>query len=87
MADLRKVMILDAMSQDGMLILTDAPASYVKQWIKNYNQELEDGKNSYFDHFKKDHYVKVLYDSNDDPVENAEAIGWNEIYNLYNENE
>ena len=87
MADLRKVMILDAMSQDGMLILTDAPASYVKQWIKNYNQELEDGKNSYFDHFKKDYYVKVLYDSGDDPVENAEAIGWDEIYNLYTENE
>lgn len=39
----RKVLITDGMSNDYMLILTNATKQAIEQWCYNYNEELENG--------------------------------------------
>lgn len=81
---LRKVLLVGDMDHDAMLILTDAPAQDIRKWCYNYSQELENGENTYFNGLKDRYYVKVLHDSEEDAPENIEAIGYDEVYDLYN---
>lgn len=81
--ELRKVLLIGDMDHDAMLILTDAPAQDIRKWCYNYTKELENGKNTYFDGLKDRYYVKVLHDSEEDAPENIEAIGYDEVYDLY----
>lgn len=80
--DRRKVLISDGMSNDFMLILTDAPKDEIEKWCRMHNQEMENGENTFFDILKKRYYVNVLFDSEVDDKENIEAIGYDEQYDL-----
>lgn len=82
--DRRKVKITAGMSNDCMIILTDAPKKAIEEWCINYNQEMENRENSYFDFLSREFYVKVLHDSEEDPEENIEIIGYSEAYDLFN---
>lgn len=81
MQDKRKVLITDGMSNDYMLILTNATKQAIKQWCYNYNEELENGQNTYFNKLQKEYYVEVLLDSELD-VANIKDIEYDEIYDL-----
>ncbi len=80
----RKILITSGMSNDVILIITDAPKKIIEEWCRNYNKELENGKNTYFDNLKKDYYVRILHDSeteiNNDDVD---IIGYDEVYDLF----
>lgn len=81
----RKVLITAGMSDDKMLIITDAPKKAIEEWCKNYNKEQENGENSYFDTLKKDYYVRVLHDSAlENDSDDIEVIGYDEVYDLFN---
>ena len=80
----RKILITSGMSNYVILIITDAPKKIIEEWCRNYNKELENGKNTYFDNLKKDYYVRILHDSeteiNNDDVD---IIGYDEVYDLF----
>lgn len=79
----KKVLFTQGMSEDRMLIITDAPKKEIEKWCKNYNREQENGKNTYFDGLKKNFFVKVVYDSGEDFQEDViDAIGYEEYYDL-----
>lgn len=80
--DRRKVLITYGMSNDKMLIITDAPQKAIENWCSNYVEGLENGQNEYFNPLKKEYYVKVLHDSEEDDNENIDIIGYDEIYDL-----
>lgn len=81
----RKVLFTAGMSNDYMIIITDAPVEVLEEWCRNFNREMEDGENTYFDSLKKGYYVKVLADSevDDFDVEDLEIIGYDESYDLF----
>ena len=81
MQDKRKVLIADGMSNDYMLILTNATKQAIEQWCYNYNEEIENGQNTYFNKLQKEYYVEVLLDSELDVV-NIKDIDYDEIYDL-----
>ena len=88
--DKRKVLITNELSNDAMLIITDAPKKAVEQWCRNYVSEIEDGENTYFDSLEKNYYVKVLYDSEryageglESSKDDIDVIGYDEVYELY----
>lgn len=80
----RKVLINTfAMSGDYIIILTDAPASSIEKWCKNYNKEQEEGLNTYFDSLKIDYTVKVLADSElGFERDDIDIIGYCEVYDV-----
>lgn len=80
--NMRTVKIKDPMTQDCMVIITNAPVERIREWIGKYNREMEDGKNTYFDDLKKDFYVRVLFDSMEDPVVCETLIDVDEVYDL-----
>ena len=59
----RKVLITNGMYSDCMLICTDAPNESLENWCYEYNKNLEDGKNIYFDTLKKQYHVDIIFDS------------------------
>jgi hypothetical protein len=80
----RKVLITNGMCEDMMLIITDAPKSVIENWCHEYNSELENGNNIYFNTLKKNYYVKVLFDSvTDSNFDDIEIIGYDESYDLF----
>lgn len=81
--DKRKVLITNRMSHDAMLIITDAPKEEIEKWCCQYNKDLENCKNHYFDSLK-DYYVKVLFvfEKNDEP-DDIDVIGYDEAYDLF----
>ncbi len=82
--DKRKVLITCGMSHDAMLIITDAPKEDIEEWCRQYNKDLEDGENHYFDSLKKNHYVLVLFDSEENEnSDDIDVIGYDESYDLY----
>ena len=80
----RKVLITHGMSNDAMLIITDAPKEDIIKWCKRYNQAQEDGENiEPFDTLKTHYYVKELYDSEIDYDHDViDIIGYDESYDL-----
>ncbi len=75
----RKVRIFDSMAGDCIIILTDAPGDVIRQWIQNRKEELKEGKSTGFG-LLKDYYIKLLHNSETDPVENIDIIGYDESY-------
>lgn len=79
----RKVLIVEGMASDKMLIITDAPKEAIEKWCEHYLKSLGKGENPYFDDLKKDYYVKVLHDSAEEcDDEDIEVIGYDEVYDL-----
>ena len=81
---MRKVLFSNGMSDDYMLIITDAPKDAIEEWCYNYNANMENGVNTYFEPLKENYYVKVLADSeiNDFNRLDIEIIGYDESYDL-----
>lgn len=81
----RKILFTNGMSNDCMLIITDAPVDAIKKWCYRYNLALENGeKYELFDTLKTQYFVKELLDSeiDEDAMETAEIIGFEEVYEL-----
>lgn len=85
MEDRRKVLFTNGMSNDFMLIITDAPKEKIEAYCYRLNKIIEDGEHiEPFDTLKAKYYVKELLDSEIDDREDAEIIGWSESYDLCN---
>ncbi len=78
----RKVKILDNLTYDCMIILTDASPEHIRQWIESCKLR-NAGEQDNFDTMAKECYIKVLYNSEEDLPENETAIGCDEEYELY----
>lgn len=82
----RKVLFTNGMSNDGVIIITDAPKESIIAWCYRYNQAIEDGTYGksveMFDTLKAQYYVKVLHDSEIDDNEDIDLIGYEESYDL-----
>lgn len=78
----RKVLISDVINADYMIILTDASPEHIKEWIEQRKAD-DDYNGDYFKDLRKDNYVNVLYDSNEDLPENEVAIGYTEAYDIH----
>lgn len=81
---MRKVLFTNGMSDDYILIITDAPKDAIEEWCCNYNKEMENGVNTYFEPLKENYYVKAVADSeiNDFNRLDIEIIGYDESYDL-----
>ena len=84
MDDLKKVLFTYGMSNDRMLIITDAPAKDLETFCYKYNEDLENNINNYFNDFKKEFYVKILGDSEVDIFLNdlVDIIGYDLTFDL-----
>ena len=84
MDEKRKVLFTNGMSNDYMIIITDASKESIEKWCYHYNQEMENGENAYFDTLKRNYSVKVLADSEIDNFdrEDIDIIGYSEAYDL-----
>lgn len=84
--DRRKVLFTDGMSDDAMLIITDAPKESIEEWCYLYNESLENGgiiEPFVINNFKDKYYVKLLHDSElENGNEDVEIIGYDEVYDL-----
>ena len=81
MEDRRKVLFTNGMSNDFMLIITDAPKEKIEAYCYRLNKIIDDGGHvEPFDTLKAQYYVKELLDSEIDDREDAEIIGWVEIH-------
>ncbi|MBS5080426.1 MAG: hypothetical protein KH031_09725 [Clostridiales bacterium] len=85
MEDKRKILITEGMSHDAMLFITDALTEDIEGFCKETNKDLEDGISNGYKYLEdKDYYVRVLHDSEIDPPDNVDIIGFDEVYNLFN---
>lgn len=83
MEDRRKVLFTNGMSNDFLLIITDAPKEDIENYCRWHNQMMEDGGHfELFAPLKAQHYIKELLDSEIDEREDAELIGWVESYDF-----
>ena len=81
----RKVIFTDGMSNDQMLIITDAPKKDIETWCRRYLWFLENGgRCELFDTLKTKYYVKELLDSEIDDEESFEVLGYDESYDFSN---
>ena len=83
--ELKRVLFTFGMSDDRMLIITDAPKESIEFWLQKYNNAIENGKHyGLFDIFKAQHFVKELIDSELDMFskEMCELIGYDEAYDI-----
>lgn len=78
----RKVLFTFGMSNDKIIIITDATTEALENWCRQTNIDSENGVNNYFNQLKVEYYVKVLHDSEIDDNENIETIGYDEVYDL-----
>lgn len=81
----RKVLFTDGMSDDVMLIVTDAPKEVLEEWCVLYIQDLENGENSGFMRLIEDGYnVTILLDSTEDTFDDdiIDTIGFDESYDF-----
>ena len=83
MADRRKILFTDGMSNDFLLIITDAPKEDIEKYCRWHNLMMEDG--GHFEPFaplKAQHYVKELLDSEIDDLEDVDIIGFDACYDF-----
>lgn len=87
-AERRKVLFTYGMSDDAIIIITDAPIKAIKEWCFHHVKELEDGKNTFLDSLKRKYYVRLLFDSEEsNDSEDIEIIGYDEVYDFSDYNE
>lgn len=83
MEDRRKVLFTDGMSNDFLLIITDATKEAIEKYCVYHNIMMEDGGHfELFDTLKTQYYVKELLDSEVDDREDVEIIGYDESYDF-----
>lgn len=72
------------MSNDFLLIITDAPKAAIEEYCRWHVEQMEDDwKNcETFQPLKAMYYVKELLDSEVDDRENLELIGYDECYDF-----
>lgn len=81
----RKVLITVGMSHDAMLFVTDAPKREIENFCRKTNKDLEDGISNRYDFLEgREYYVRELHDSETDPPDNVDIIGFDEVYDLFN---
>lgn len=79
----RKVLFTDGMSNDFLLIITDATKEAIEEYCKHHNLMIEDGGHfETFDTLKAQYYVKELLDSEVDDKEDLEIIGYDEVFDF-----
>ena len=78
----RKVLFTYGMSNDAMIIITDAPKERLEQFCKEYNEDMENGINVGFDRLTAQYFVKELFDSEIDMPELIDIIGYDETYDI-----
>lgn len=86
MNELKKVLFTAGMSNDYMIIITDAPKERLEAFCYSYNEQIENGKEiTAFNELKKEYYLKFLADSEIDNFdkEDIEIIGYSEAYDLF----
>lgn len=86
--DKRKVLFTAGMSNDFMLVLTDAPKKEIEKFARYYNTCIEDGNGTidrlgWFHQGKNEYYIKLLLESEMDRKDDLEAVGWDESYDLF----
>lgn len=85
MEDRRKVLFTNGMSNEFMLIITDAPRDAIESYCYRVNKVMEDGEHiEPFDSLKAQYYVKELLDSEVDDIDDVGIIGYDESYDLCN---
>lgn len=81
----RKVIFTCGMSNDFLLIITDAPKEAIESYCRWHNAMMEDG--GHFEMFaplKTKYYVKELLDSEIDELEDVDIVGYDEAYDFGN---
>lgn len=73
----RIVLITAGMSSDKVLMETDAPVGVIEEWCRKYNEEMENGENTFLDSLQEKYYVRLLYDSE------VEELKYDEAYDLF----
>lgn len=82
----RKVLFRDGMSDDFLLIITDAPKIDIEKYCKWHVRQIENGWENCetFQPLKAKYHVKELLDSEIDDAEDLELIGYDECYDFSN---
>lgn len=80
----RKVLFVDGMSNDFLLIITNAPKANIEEFCRWHVQQIENGWKicETFSPLKAKNYVKELLDSEIDNKEDLELIGYDECYDF-----
>lgn len=80
----RKILFTAGMSNDKMLIITDAPKEDIEKYCLYHNLMMEDGGHfELFATLKAQYHVKELFDSEVDDLEDIDIIGYDEVYDLF----
>lgn len=84
MMERRKVLFMDGMSNDFLLIITDAPKDAIESYCKWHVEQMENGWQNCvtFSPLKQKYHVKELLDSEIDDKEDLEIIGYDEVYDF-----
>lgn len=83
MKERRKVLFTDGMSNDFLLIITDAPKEAIDNYCRYHVKGMEDGGHfELFATLKTKYYVKELLDSEIDEKEDLDIIGYDEAYDF-----
>ena len=80
----RKVLFTDGMSDDFLLIITDAPKADIEKYCRWPIEQIENGWKDCetFQPLKAMYYIKELLDSEIDNREDLELIGYDECYDF-----
>lgn len=80
----RKVLFTDGMSDDFLLIITDAPKVDIEKYCRWHVEQIENGWKDCetFQPLKARFYIKELLDSEIDNREDLELIGYDECYDF-----
>lgn len=80
----RKILFTDGMSDDFLLIITDATKTAIEEYCRWHVEQMENGwKNcETFQPLKEKYYVKELLDSEIDEADDIEIIGYDECYDF-----
>lgn len=80
----RKILFTDGMSDDFLLIITDATETAIEEYCRWHVEQMENGwKNcETFQPLKEKYYVKELLDSEIDEADDIEIIGYDECYDF-----
>ena len=80
----RKILFTAGMSNDKMIIITDAPKEDIEKYCRYHNLMMEDGGHfELFATLKAQYHVKELFDSEVDDLEDIDIIGYDEVYDLF----
>ena len=80
----RKILFTDGMSDDFLLIITDATKTAIEEYCRWHVEQIENGRKNCetFQPLKEKYYVKELLDSEIDEADDIEIIGYDECYDF-----